>query len=216
MSQRIYVVEQEPAISDLLRAHHHRVTWLATLDEAAALVATEPPDLLVLEVRPAEFNGLPLLRRPQGRPRMTMVLTRTRDPVVEAEARRHGASYLVRPPDAESLVAAVREKLEAASRRRRWPRWPVTRFLRADVGGLEAVVVDISYEGLRVELPPVLVDRLPSRVDVTILPAGPTVVARVAWMHPSPTQHTWCGLVLLDPPPATRHQWRAIVDTFAQ
>ncbi len=216
MSQRVFVVEHEPAIADLLRAHHHHVTWLASLDEAAALVAVEPPDLLVLEVRPAEFNGLPLLRRSQGRPRMTMVLTASHDRVVEAESRRHGASYLVKPADARSLVAIVREKLEAASRRRRWPRWPASRPLFAEVGGLEATVVDVSYEGLRVELLPGLADRLPARVDVAILPGGPTVPVRIAWMHPSPSQRVWCGLTLLDVSPAARHAWRALVDELAQ
>lgn len=216
MSQRVFVVEKEPAITDLLRAHHHRTTWLATLDEAAALVAIEPPDLLVLDVRPAEFNGLPLLRRPQGRPRMTIVLTPSRDPLVEAEAHRHGAGYFVKPADAESLVALVTERLEAASRRRRWPRWPVPKAVVVDIGGVEATVVDISYEGLRVELSPLLVERVPARVEVSVLPDGPTVPAKLAWMHPSPSQRVWCGLTLLDPGPAARHAWRALVDSFAQ
>ena len=75
-----------------------------TLEEA-------PPDLLITDVRLGDFNGLQLLAmRPLSVP--TIVVTGFPDPVLEAEARKFGAEFLLKPMEPAGLLTLVKERLQ--------------------------------------------------------------------------------------------------------
>jgi hypothetical protein len=79
------------------------------------------------------------------------------------------------------------------------------------IGGKPAAVVDVSYGGLRLELP----DRepLPDAFDVEVAGIGLHLEVQPVWTHPTPAASgTVCGATLsADPTPSAR-TWRAIVD----
>lgn len=110
--QTILVVDHDPeqlaATEDVLRRRGYRVKEATTFQDARRLLALEPPDLLIADVRLGAFNGLHLLvtSRP-NRPMAAIITCVAADPVLEAEAKRHGAVYLVKPISSSVLLSTV-------------------------------------------------------------------------------------------------------------
>ena len=71
------------------------------------------PDLLIADVRLGPFNGLQLvISSPQPIP--AIIITGFADPVLEADARRRGADYVLKPVSPARLLDLVAQKLAAA------------------------------------------------------------------------------------------------------
>ena len=77
--------------------------------DAGALIIEAPPIMLVSEIRLGAYNGLQLAYR--GRsvwPPMTIILTSAyRDPVLQRDIERMGATFVLKPVAAQDFVAAV-------------------------------------------------------------------------------------------------------------
>ena len=105
------------------------VITAATFQDARRILRESPPDLLIADVRLGSFNGLQLVIGAQHRI-PSIVITGYADAVLEAEARRGGAEYLVKPFNPERLLMLIRSNsgtrqrirspstLETQSRRR--------------------------------------------------------------------------------------------------
>jgi len=128
----------------------------ATVPEAMRALTATPPHLLITEIRLDSYNGLHLIAM-APKPIPAIVITGYADPVLEAEARRGGAEYLVKPFDPERLLTMIREKLGAAPPSfavpRRWRRKAVA-GLTAQVDDQPARIVDVSYGGVKFEIRP--------------------------------------------------------------
>ena len=105
--------EARTEIVDLLSHAGYQVTSVRTFEEATKVLSTDPPDLLITELRLGAFNGLHLVIRSRGRrPEMAaIILTSYRDSVLEAEAQRQGAAYVVKPVDHVALLTIVSQRL---------------------------------------------------------------------------------------------------------
>ena len=92
--------------------------------EAVKILAAQSPDLLISEVRLGEFNGLHLVLRCHiAHPAMrTILLDRIYDSVLEFDAQRHGAAYLVEPVADANLLEQVSRIGVELTPHRRWPR----------------------------------------------------------------------------------------------
>lgn len=113
---RVLIVDDDGAtrrgLARLLFQAGYEATAVGTFDEARRIIGTTPPDLLITDIRLDAYNGLQLiLNSPHQIP--TIVITGFADPVLEAEARRGGAAYLVKPVQPSDLLALVGEKLAA-------------------------------------------------------------------------------------------------------
>src|SRR5688572_481176 len=138
-------------LAEMIANAGYGVVTAATFQEARRILREAPPDLLIADVRLGPFNGLQLvISGPKRVP--AIVITGYADAVLEAEARRGGADYLVKPFDPERLLAMIRQKLSATpppfSVRRRWRRKEVV-GLTAQVGERAARIRDVSYGGVR-------------------------------------------------------------------
>ena len=93
----------------LLQAAGFRVTSTADFDEAKKLIASEGPDLLITDLRLGSYNGLHLILRSRcDHPEMAaLVMSRYPDPVLEAEARRQNARFLLKPLHDVDLLDAI-------------------------------------------------------------------------------------------------------------
>jgi DNA-binding NtrC family response regulator len=102
----------------LLEAAGYRVLSANNFDEAKHMLATEAPDMLVTDLRLGPYNGLHLvLRSRTDHPDMaTLVTSRVADPVLEAEALRQSAGFLLLPVSDDEFLDAVANSLETASR----------------------------------------------------------------------------------------------------
>ena len=120
MKGTILVVDDEPVIRDLttrvLSHAGYDVVAASTFEEARQQADHENPDLLLVDVRLKEFNGLQLVlgERLKGRTCPVVVMSGYEDPVLEAEAARLGATYLHKPFAVRQLASTVEQLLAAA------------------------------------------------------------------------------------------------------
>jgi DNA-binding response OmpR family regulator len=113
----ILVVDENTAarteVMELLSRARYQVAGASNFMEAKTALSTLVPDLLITELRLGDFNGLHLVVRARSSQSAiaTIVLTRFPDPVLEAEAKRLGAAYLVNPVKPAELLTVVSREL---------------------------------------------------------------------------------------------------------
>lgn len=215
---RILVLDDDEhalsGIVELLRDAGHHVTGAATYDAAKRLLAVSPFDLLVSDVRLRSFNGLHLVMqcRTEHPDMAVVIITGYDDPLIELEAHRYSAELVRKPLKPAEFLDTVNHALSGVRRQRRWPRKRVIGGFRVTVGGRPAAVVDVSYGGLRLELPDQA--RLPDAFDVEVTGIGLHLEVQPVWQQPAGAlAGTVCGAALAaaDHTPSAR-TWRAIVD----
>ena len=200
----------------------YRAMGVSTFEEARQLLTVNVPDVLIADVRLGAFNGLHLVLHCRLKhPRVASIVTHAyHDVVLEAEARKLDAPYLVTPLKPEELLAHVARVRASGSPTmssafRRWPRKPVTGGFVARINELPAVVLDVSYEGVRFEMPRVPERVLASSFTVSIPAFGLAVRARQAWIqHLRTSRSLWCGAAIVETTPDAREAWRSLVDTL--
>lgn len=108
----VLLVEAEPSdlmsTAMLLESAGYRVVSATAFEEAKHLLAVEEPDLLITGLRLGPYNGLHLVLRSRAdHPSMAAIVTsRYHDTVLEGEARRNHADFVVRPVGDEEFLAA--------------------------------------------------------------------------------------------------------------
>lgn len=217
---RILVLEDDPntlsGVVEMLREADYQVTGAGTYDAAKRLLAIASYDLFITDVRLRGFNGLNLVRQcTTDYPEMAVIImTGFDESMMEIEAGRYGATFVRKPLSAVSLLRTVSECLAHVRRQRRWMRKRVLGGFRVVANGRPAAVVDVSYGGLRLELPNS--GAVPEAFDVEVAGIGLHLEVEKVWIKPSTDGATLvCGAALAaDTTPAAR-TWRAIVDRLS-
>ena len=217
---RILVLEDDDAalegIVEMLREAGYRVTGAATYEAAKRLIALDSYDLLITDIRLRGFNGLHLIRQTyRDHPEMGLIIiTGYDEPMIQVEAGRYGAEFVRKPIKPAEFLETVARSVADVRRQRRWPRKQVVGGFRVTANGRPAAVVDVCYDGLRLEVPDG--GRLPDTFDIEIAGIGLNLPVENVWCHPSsPGGAVMCGATLaVDGTPAAR-TWRAIVDRLS-
>jgi DNA-binding response OmpR family regulator len=151
-----------------------------------------------------------------ARPIPAIVITGFREAGVEADARRLGAEYLVKPvsPDAlRNLIAQMltaRESHRDIRRARRAPRTVLMRRISVRVGPYLGHVVQVSATGVRLEVHGSRETEPPDALALQLGPLGATVPITMAWKRH--TARTWiCGAAITQEGQA---EWRAFLATL--
>ena len=93
----------------LLEAAGYQVRSARNFEDARAMLLAERPDLLITDLRLGPYNGLHLVLwgRTEHPEMATLVTSRVADPVLEAEALRQQALFLLRPVADCQLLDAI-------------------------------------------------------------------------------------------------------------
>ena len=215
MTQVLFVgvtAQRIAAMASLLRKAGFDVITASGFEEAVRLLADQSPAVLISELRLGEFNGLHLVIRSRAtHPAMrTIVLDSGFDPVLEQEAQRNGAVYLVEQVDDVELLEQV-SRMRAEAVQRRWPRKPAGASLVARVAHQPARVIDLSYGGLRLEvLEPV---HVASPFEVALPEHGIGIQVQPVWTSIGPGGRLSCGAQLTPADPQALSAWRTFVDS---
>ena len=107
---RILLVEDDESASiglaELLEGEGYPVRVVNRFEDGLHVLRTDPPDLLIADIRLGSFNGLQLVLR--GQPSVpSIVITGYDDPVLADNARSLGATYFVKPIDPTALLSAI-------------------------------------------------------------------------------------------------------------
>jgi DNA-binding response OmpR family regulator len=220
---KVLIVDDDDAtlsgLAQLLTNAGYETQTASTFRDGLHLLRTAPPDLLLTDIRLGDYNGLQLVAI-NALPTPTIMVTGFYDPVLEADAHRLGADYIVKPVVPADLLGLIAQKL--ASRRmfkavRQWERKSVNHDLGARIEDSPARIVDISYGGLRFEIERTSDDRtLPASFDVKLTEFEFSIPADLVWMTRSGERNFVCGATVLAAAdqPSTR-AWRELVDAVA-
>jgi DNA-binding response OmpR family regulator len=215
-TRRVLVVAPSSDVAETiigwLSAAGYETIRVSDFAGAKAQLDLHPPDLLITELKLGAFNGLHLAIRARvsGAGTRTIVVGEP-DRILEAEAQREGARYLTRPLDEDVFMDAVRESLGAYRPARRSPRKRVPRA-EALVGEVHASLLDVSYEGLKIELPAAEGMSLPKYFTVRLPVFNVAARMRCVWISAPKPGVVWCGATLDTADLAASLAWRGVVD----
>lgn len=220
MAQKVLIVDDdEPTrtgLAMLLMDAGYEAIKAGTVPAAIKLLADEHPDLLLVDIRLDAYNGLHLVAM-RREPIPAVVLTGFADPAIEADARRLGAEFLLKPIAPTALIALVKRLLSegggaGSSTPRRWTRRPVTRDVLVDIDNTEARMLDVSYGGVRVELRRSAGEGPPGIFRMIVPPADLPVPVEVVWSQRRDATTWLCGGMVREDELAN---WRPLVDSMA-
>ena len=123
---RVLIVDDDVStrsgLSELLTNAGYKAYGVGTFEEGLAALRNDRPDLLIADIRLGSFNGLHLLMMaPNHLP--VIITTGFDDRMLEREARKYGAEYVLKPLSPSTFVQLVRRCLERRGPRvRRKPR----------------------------------------------------------------------------------------------
>lgn len=212
MSERPRVVVALPnaveraAVSDWLSTDGLDPVRVPSAHAAAEAIRARPVDLLIADAALADGSGLQALVRARNALASTVL-------VGDQETRNttSGVLHLARPIDRVRLSCCV--WMEILDRRpfRKSVRKPVNRF-EAIVNGVPSHIVDVSADGLRLELPRDWSAVVPTTFTVRIPLVGVAVRAQRMWMRSASSQLLWCGGALWQNRRSSEEGWQAFVD----
>ncbi len=122
------------------------------------------------------------------------------------------ATQLTRPLSREELMLAVSLALAEGRPARRSPRLPVP-GLSASIDGVPAQILDVSNEGIRLELSEQHRGSVPPFFTLRVPAFNIVIVAQRVWVSASAVAgKLWCGATL-EPNAASTLGWRAMLET---
>ena len=220
MQRKILIVDDdEPTragLAMLLTDAGFETITASTVPTAIKRLTDEHPDLLLVDIRLDEYNGLHLVAMRRD-PIPAVVLTGFADPAIEADARRLGAEFVLKPIAPVALTALVKRLLSDGSRPgssmpRRYARKPVTRDVLVDVDSAAARMLDVSYGGVCVELQRSAEAGPPGMFKLIVPPSDLPVPVEVVWSRRRDATTWLCGGMVREDQFVN---WRTLVDSMA-
>jgi DNA-binding NtrC family response regulator len=97
-------------LSELLSHEGYECLAAGSLPEAQRILRVASPDLIIADVRLNDYNGLQLVINRPSHVR-AIVITGFADRLLEAEAVKSGAAYLLKPVDPARLLDVIAHEL---------------------------------------------------------------------------------------------------------
>ena len=217
---RILVLDDDEnalsGIVELLCDAEYHVTGATTYEAAQHLLAAQSYDLFITDVRLRGYNGLNLVMKSRTEyPDMAVIIiSGYEEPLMELEASRYHAVFVGKPLRPSVFLQTVAESLSGVRRERRWPRKRVVGGFRVTAAGKPAAVVDVSYGGLRLQVP--TGTELTKSFPVELAGIGLQFEVQAVWSCPSDnSNYTLCGAAIATNQSAAANTWRAIVDRLS-
>ena len=182
------------------------------MSAATSEIRTRPFDLLVADAAFAFQHGLHVASRARRPLTPTVVIG---DAAVENESASGQVIYAPRPVERALVVCTVSLALADDRPVRRSPRKPAHRF-EALVNGVPSYIIDVSNEGLRLEVPRDRRSVPPPYFKVRVPLIGVAVSVQRMWARRlgEETAVTWCGGALSQNQTKVTRAWMAFVDTL--
>lgn len=213
---RVYVAAVLPAewtmIADWLTAEGCEPIKLLQRDRLAEDLRACTLDLLIVD---SGSSGVGINAvRARGR-QTPVIVVGPADAGAEAQAMARDAIYLARPLDRTLLTCMVSMAIAESRPMRRSARKPTR--LSVVVQGIGSQIIDVSREGMRLEIPRrVSVAPPPPMFNVTVPLLGLALSVRRLWVAspPASVQATWYGGELSNNSKRAELAWLTLVDTL--
>ena len=191
------------------------VAGASTPEEVQWWLSGWPVDLVIAPRHFGAGSGLQLVlgARASQSDVLGLLLNPDQDVQVTADAARHGLHVAISPADSEAFSAQVQEILSLITRRPRWPRKAVSGAVPMRVGESRGRLMDVSYGGLKFELPDEFVLRSP--VDLDFPRADLRLSAEVVWSARGVNGDSCVFGASVAIEPSHAAEWRAFVDRLS-
>ncbi len=199
---------ERAAVADWLSADGFEPVPRSTPQSAIDDVQLGRFDAMVADEGPATRVGLPALVLARNSTALTILIG-------EGEAKGKAVTghiaYLARPIDRVTLICFVSMAIQERGPVRRSVRKPVNRF-DVLVNGVPSHIVDVSAEGVRVEVPRDHRGVGLPHFTVQVPLVGVTITARRMWSSPSSRRMIAYGGALTPSRPSVQQGWQAFID----
>lgn len=220
---RVLIVEDDDAartgLEQFLQKAGYETLAASTFEEGMRALRDANPDLLIADVRLGEYNGLQLVATSRL-PTPSIIITGFYDPVLEADARKLGADYLVKPVSPVDVLTLIQQKLGKSTEQvtstpcRRWARKQITTAFPAHIDDWPAHIIDVSYGGLRFEIERASEHALPRSFSISLPAADLSVNVDLVWTNRR--NDTWlCGAAVSQMDHNAARAWYGLVDAVS-
>lgn len=200
---------ESAAIADWLLSDHFDPVRRLTA-EGAAEDMRQPFALLITDVTCHRLLSQCRIRNPLT----PIIMIGNAATASQGDALGTHTMYLSRPIDRAMLMCFVAMAILDSRPNRRSIRKPVNCF-EAVANGVSSHIVDVSAEGLRLEIPRDARSALPPYFTVRVPLVGVAVTVQRMWTQSSTAKGSsiWYGGALAQNRPSIAQAWRAFVDT---
>lgn len=206
-------VDECRALSEWLAAEGYETS---TIQNPARLTAELPTRMLEMLVVDAKFAATALAALRPRSAAVPVAIVGDPDPVAEAHAITRGMAYLVRPLDRTLVTCSVAMAIMESRPSRRSER----KRARVDaiVRGVPSRIIDLSKEGMRLEIPRVKHATPPPPIfDVGLPMLGVSLTVRRMWTATPPEMAAdaiWYGGELSNNSRRVELAWHTLVDAL--
>lgn len=180
---------ERAAFQEWLTLAGYEPVSMSGIDAVARDMMTRPIEALIADVSLVSAAELPRIVRMLGPNRPLILVGNPQDAIEEVP---RDAAWMNRPVKRESFNLSVALALAEGRPARRSPRKMVPRLL-STVDGVASKLVDISTEGVRLEIPGASTAALPPFFILKVPSFGVAAKIKRVWVAtPGPT-HVWCG-----------------------
>ena len=204
------ILGERAAFLDWLSGAGYEPVPMLDLDVLARDLSTRPVEALIADVALVPVVDLPRLIRILGANRPLLVVG---EPAKCLEAVPRDVTWIDRPITRDNFLLSVALALAEGRPARRSPRKRVPRLM-SQIDGVSAKVMDVSSEGVRLEVTGAAPSALPPYFTLKVNAFGVATRVKRVWVA-SPAQGSlWCGGIIERGQPAkTEASWLRFIDT---
>ena len=165
---------------------------MMSLETVTREMNANPFEALITDVSLLSAGDLPRVVKLLGANR-PLILVGNPDQRLEEVPR--DATWMPRPVTREIFLLSIALALAEGRPARRSPRTVVARLL-STVDGMAAKIVDVSFEGVRLEIPGASPSGLPPFFSLKVPAFGVAAKVKRVWVAQPGPSHTWCGGII--------------------
>jgi len=186
---------ERAAFLEWLKLAGYEPVPMISVDALASDMVTKPIEALIADVSLVSPADLPRIVKILGHNR-PLILVGSRGEQIEEVPR--DATWMQRPVTKETLMLSVALGLAEGRPARRSPRKLVPRLL-ASVDGVTSKIVDVSTEGVRLEIAGASSAALPPYFILKVPSFGVATRVKRVWVAMPGPGHLWCGGIIEKP-----------------
>lgn len=186
---------ERAAFTEWLKSAGYQAVPMMSLDSVTRELSANPFEAMIADAALVSAPDLPRIVRMLGANRPLMLVG---NPNQRIEEVPRDATWLARPVTRETFLLSLGLALAEGRPARRSPRAVVAKLL-STVDGMSAKIVDVSSEGVRLEIPGASTSGLPPFFTLKVPAFGVIAKVKRVWVAQPGPGHSWCGGIIERP-----------------
>lgn len=201
---------ERAAFMEWLNSAGYQAVPMMSLESVAREMSANPFEALITDVALMSAADLPRIVKLLGVNRPLILVGH---PEQRLEEVPRDATWMPRPVTRETFLLSIALALAEGRPARRSPRTVVSRLL-STVDGMAAKIVDVSSEGVRLEIPGASTSGLPPFFQLKVPAFGVIAKVKRVWVSQPGPSHSWCGGIIERPAEkSAKMPWPVFVKT---